>query len=200
MIVSSIVLAYHGCDRSVAEEVIHGKKELKASENAYDWLGSGIYFWENSPLRALRWAEFLRDHPKVSKSKIKEPAVIGAVIELGNCLDLTDQVSLDLLQEMHSVFKALYEELGLTLPVNEKVKEGDDDLLKRYLDCAVINFSHELCVKLKKLDPFDTVRGVFFEGGSLFEGSKIRARSHIQIAARNPKKIHGYFWPRNVMG
>jgi hypothetical protein len=54
MIVSSIVLAYHGCDRSTAKSVIEGKKDLKISQNAYDWLGEDIYFWENSPRRALR--------------------------------------------------------------------------------------------------------------------------------------------------
>ena len=64
MIVSSVVLAYHGCDRSVAKSVVGREKELKASQNAYDWLGEGVYFWENSPRRALRWAQFLKDNPE----------------------------------------------------------------------------------------------------------------------------------------
>src|SRR5439155_1194366 len=54
-----------------------------------DWLGHGIYFWEDSYLRALRWAE---EESKKSHRKIDLPAVIGATIELGNCLNLTSRV------------------------------------------------------------------------------------------------------------
>lgn len=197
MILSSVILAYHGCDRSLAEQVVSGKKELKVSKNPYDWLGEGIYFWENSPRRALRWAEFLRDHPKISKSKINEPAVIGAVIELGNCLDLTDQASLDLLKQVERVYRKFTGLTGMTMPKNEKASPGDQDLLMRHLDCAVINFCHFLREDEEDLVSFDTVRGVFFEGDSLFDGSKIREKTHIQIAVRNTNKIHGYFWPRD---
>lgn len=197
MIVSSIILGYHGCDRSLAEQVVSGKQELKISKNPYDWLGEGIYFWENSPRRALRWAEFLRDHPAVSNSKIDQPAVIGAVIELGNCLDLTDQASLDLIKQVERVYRQVTSLIGLDMPKNEKASSGDQDLLLRHLDCAVINFCHFLREDEDDLVSFDTVRGVFFEGKPLFDGSKIREKTHIQIAVRNTKRIHGYFWPRD---
>ncbi len=52
-----IIFGYHGCDSRVADSVLLGKTKLVASENAYDWLGSGIYFWEHGPARALEWAE-----------------------------------------------------------------------------------------------------------------------------------------------
>ena len=45
---SNLVIGFHGCDQSVVEKVIAGKTELLASTNDYDWLGSGIYFWENN--------------------------------------------------------------------------------------------------------------------------------------------------------
>lgn len=199
MIVSSIVLAYHGCDRSLAEAVVNGTKDLKISKNEYDWLGEGIYFWENSPRRALRWAEYLRDHPEVSKSKIKEPAVIGAAIELGNCLDLTDQASLDLLKQVGSVFRKFTEVSGAEMPKNKKASPEDKNLLLRHLDCAVINFCHFLRKDEEGLTPFDTVRGVFMEGRPLFEGSEIMKKTHVQLAVRNPDKILGYFWPKNSL-
>jgi len=199
MIVSSVVLAYHGCDQSLAEAVVGGHKDLKVSKNDYDWLGEGAYFWENSPRRALRWAEYLRDHPGISKSKIKKPAVVGAVIELGNCLDLTDQASLDLLKKVAWVYRRYNDLTGLDMPKNEKAPHaGDHNRLLRYLDCAVINFCHFLREDEEGLIPFDTVRGVFPEGGPLFDGSEIQEKTHIQIAVRNTDKILGYFWPRNT--
>jgi hypothetical protein len=50
------LLGYHGCDRKVGAEVLSGKKTLQPSENDYDWLGPGIYFWIDSPERGLDWA------------------------------------------------------------------------------------------------------------------------------------------------
>lgn len=196
MIVSSVVLGYHGCDREVARQVIGGSTDLKPSQNPYDWLGEGIYFWENSPRRALRWAEFLRDNPAGSKRQISDPVVIGAVIELGNCLDLTDQVSLDTLKEAYKALESVSQVVGLPMPQNKKAKTNDQDLLLRYRDCAVINFCH-LLRETNELEPFDSIRGVFYEGDPLFPGAKIREKTHIQLAVRNPGKIIGYFWPKN---
>ena len=52
----SFILGYHGCDRSVAEAIFSGSSaHLISSQNKYDWLGHGIYFWENSPQRALNY-------------------------------------------------------------------------------------------------------------------------------------------------
>ena len=46
------IFGFHGCDRRVADSVLAGKAKLTASSNAYDWLGTGIYFWEHGPARA----------------------------------------------------------------------------------------------------------------------------------------------------
>jgi hypothetical protein len=32
---------------ALVEDVLLGRKRLKASHNNYDWLGEGIYFWES---------------------------------------------------------------------------------------------------------------------------------------------------------
>ena len=48
------VYAFHGCDREIAEAVLSGRQELKASENRWDWLGTGAYFWESAPERNVR--------------------------------------------------------------------------------------------------------------------------------------------------
>ena len=39
----SLIVGYHGCDRSLVENVVAGRDELKLSQNAWDWLGHGIY-------------------------------------------------------------------------------------------------------------------------------------------------------------
>ena len=41
---SQLVLGFHGCDATLAEQVVLGKTMLKESDHDYDWLGHGIYF------------------------------------------------------------------------------------------------------------------------------------------------------------
>ena len=60
--------------------MVAGKTELLASTNDYDWLGNGIYFWRNNEERTWEWAN---DLAKRKSSLVKEPAVIGAIIDLG---------------------------------------------------------------------------------------------------------------------
>jgi hypothetical protein len=43
----------------VGEAVLAGQSELRASQNTYDWLGHGIYFWEYNPRRAIQYARLL---------------------------------------------------------------------------------------------------------------------------------------------
>lgn len=85
----NLFLGYHGCEKSLAEQLILNRKPMEPSENKYDWLGSGIYFWEGDPQRALEFAKEVK--------KCKEPFVVGAIINLGNCLDLTRRYDIDLL-------------------------------------------------------------------------------------------------------
>src|SRR4051794_26746785 len=54
------IIGYHGCTRAFAEDVLLGRTPIdqwQPSQNVWDWLGHGIYFWEHSPGRALRWAQ-----------------------------------------------------------------------------------------------------------------------------------------------
>ena len=94
-----LTLAFHGCDLKVARKVICDQVSLRKSKNVYDWLGHGIYFWENSPERALEFAYQLKNNPPPQTTPVKEPAVIGAVLNLGYTLDLLDYGSLQILKE-----------------------------------------------------------------------------------------------------
>ena len=185
-VLPSYALGFHGCDASVAERIFAGSEHLQRSKNNFDWLGEGIYFWENSPVRAMDYATELMDHPRANGPRIKTPAIVGAVIELGYCLNLLDAEFLDLLRENYIDLKAAQDEEGIPLPVNSS------DLLRRPLDCAVINYLHQTRIE-NDLQPFDTVRAAFAEGGELFPGSGVSAKHHIQLCVRRRSCIKGYF-------
>lgn len=192
----NLILCYHGCDRDVAEELLSGKSKLKVSQNEHDWLGHGIYFWEENPKRAIQWAHFMASHP-IFKKRVRRPYAVGAIIDYGVKLDLTDSTSLEYVRTAYEGLKDLFE-LGHTpLPSNRPTNDEDADLVQRHLDCAVINYLHEMRKK-QNLESFATVRGAFQEGGPLYPGSAFRQKTHIQVCVRDPKCIKGIFRIPNI--
>jgi len=79
---AGLILGLHGCDKSVRDSVVAVEGNiLRTSNNDYDWLGHGVYFWENNCKRAMEFAWFLKNNPPhYAKQKIEESAVIGAFI------------------------------------------------------------------------------------------------------------------------
>ena len=69
----SFILGFHGCDESVKDSLLLGKAKLKPSNNEYDWLGSGIYFWENDPDRALSYAKLLQNNLNCASLSLSLP-------------------------------------------------------------------------------------------------------------------------------
>lgn len=193
---TGLILGFHGCDKSIVENILTGKEKLKGSKNNYDWLGNGIYFWEHSPSRALEYATSIKNNPSRSKTKIKDPAIIGAVIDLGYCLDLLDFQNLTLLKTAYDILVQTFKKSGIKIPQNRPPKHSTD-LLIRELDCAVIETLHKVQAE-KNIYPFDSIRGVFWEGEELYSGAGFREKDHIQICIRNPNCIKGFFFPRKI--
>jgi hypothetical protein len=79
--------------------------------------------------------------------------------------------------------------------------QGGNDLLKRYLDCAVIETLHQVrdeataAGEEAPLAPYQTVRAAFREGDALYPDADFHEKTHIQIAVRDLSCIKGYFRP-----
>jgi hypothetical protein len=187
----TFVIGFHGCDKSVQRKVLSGKENLKKSENKYDWLGNGVYFWENNHERALQYAREIKKHPEKHTTIIKSPAVIGAIIHVGNCFNLLDSKYIKALRNAYEGYVEVAKSISFPVPKNEKRDKGGFPL-KRNLDRAVIEYMHAT----NKLKPYHTVRGVFTEGEEIYPGSGFYEKSHVQICVRNPNCIKGYFLPR----
>lgn len=181
----NLVLGFHGCHQDVFDQVIHQGIPLKASYNSYDWLGNGIYFWEQNYARAREWA--------VKRNGEAYAAVIGAVIDLGYCLNLTDSFASDILRKGYKILKVRCASTGTELPKNRPSK-GATDILLRDLDCSVIQQIHDYNQQTNGRK-FDSVRGIFTEGPPPYEGSAFCERTHVQICICNPNCIKGYFSP-----
>src|SRR3954452_1098491 len=76
----SFVLGFHGCDKEVGERILCGEEpHLKHSEQKYDWLGHGIYFWEGNPSRAMDWATQRKKEGKSKRPLSSELSLIYAI-------------------------------------------------------------------------------------------------------------------------
>jgi hypothetical protein len=181
---TSFILGYHGCDAKVAKKLIEGEP-FRKSENDYDWLGPGIYFWEANPQRTLSFAREVR---KRDPAKIRTPAVVGAVVELGLCLDLASEAGIKQAEAAYAALVELYKTADTPLPKNQG---GPDELLRK-LDCAVISQLHEIR-QAHDQPPVDTVRGIFTEGEEIYPTAGFKAKTHCQVCVCNPLQIKGVF-------
>ena len=199
---SNLILGFHGCDESVRDRLLMKPNRINQSEKPYDWLGHGVYFWENNYDRAVQWAK-----DKEKKGDIEKAAVIGAVLTLDYCLDFTDSRYIEMINSYYLLMELYYNQIGKELPKNKDIKSDiHKDKIIRELDCAVIEYMHHTISEQAKLEIknrgfsnykiFDTTRGIFTEGGPAFPGAGIQNKSHIQICVRNLNCIKGFFMPR----
>ena len=171
------VVGYHGCRRDFADGLVAGRVNMEAwktSQNDYDWLGEGVYFWEHAPGRAWQWAR---------EQYGDEGAVVAAAVRLGRCLDLADTAFTGLLQQSFDGTVDLYARQGWPLP-----KNGGREFKLRKLDRLVID---RLTRATDRADGvhYQTVRCPFEEGDPVYDGGMIKAQSHVQIAVRDKRCI-----------
>ena len=73
---------------------------------------------------ALSYATRLQKHPQFAKTPIHEPFVIGAIIDLGECLNLTDE---NALKEVAAAYQALVDMCAadsMPMPQNTPTRQG----------------------------------------------------------------------------
>jgi hypothetical protein len=170
------VIGYHACAKEVADRLLLQDEPFKPSANAWDWLGYGVYFWEFGHQRAYDWAT---QWPKL---RDKEFGVVGAIIQLGECLDLLDTDHTNRL----ATFAEEYQKDAGPLPENQGPR--------RHRDCFLVN---RFCEHMDDAETgYDTVRGLFQEGPPVVAGSAISTQNHIQVVVRRPQAIIGLFRPR----
>lgn len=181
------MFGYHSCDREVGLRMVSGKDHLRPSDNPWDWLGPGIYFWEDNPYRALTYAVDCAGKKQKFSGEIKTPLVIGAIIEPGNCLNLIEPNSIDVIKDAYNGLKKQVQLAGGVMPSNKGAN--------RSLDCAVIKYLHE-SNKRDGITPYDTIRSPFHEGEAIYDQANFTAGLHIEICVINANQIIGYFLPQ----
>jgi hypothetical protein len=171
------VNGYHGTSHRRAENILAAG--FRPSTNGYDWLGTGVYFWQDAPNHALHWAQ--QNHPT-------EPAVIKSRLRIDNtCLDLLDMSGIDnsnFWMNSYNGFTEMYRIEGQNLPTQNPVIPG-----KCRLDCAFfdyfVNTFTQKSISYRTSTMIGAVRCAFVEGKPIFPGSAVYDQTHVQISIVN---------------
>lgn len=161
-------IGYHGTSVERAERILAGG--FQPSRNDYDWLGDGAYFFQDSPSRAWEWAR---------ERFGGDAAVLGAEIDLSDCLDLLAVHWRRLVAVAH---KDYVRQLAISGAKPPRQTAG-----AHRLDRKVINYAAEVLARDGVL--VRSVRAAFEEGPAIYEGSALRTHSHVQIAVREISAI-----------
>ncbi len=98
-------IGFHGTSAEAAQRILSAGFEI--SRNEYDWLGDGAYFFQDAPARALEWAR---------QRFGDDAAVVGAEIDLEDCIDFLDVEWQEEVKRAYGRYRALLEQEGRPLP------------------------------------------------------------------------------------
>lgn len=172
-----IVSGYHGTSSEVAERIMAVGFQL--SRNPYDWLGDGVYFFQDAPQRAWDWArERYGDHG----------AVVGAEILLGSCIDLLDLGWYQVMVEAYDSYVNILRDSGQPIPVQSRGAHRLDREVMNYM----IGVLHESGFGVT------CVRAAFGEGRPVYPDSALYDRAHVQIAVRDIEACIQRKWLESV--
>lgn len=163
------VKAYYAGDEKEIEKFITGQPYIPPSYHRNNWLGYGLYFWENNPIKAEKW--------QLEKGK-------GAILEC----DIDTQNLLNLLEDTGNSDSFFDGAEKLSKQFNSKFS-NDKSALNFSLDCKIFN-------EYKKVvqGQFSGIRMAFYLGESVSKDGNIFRGQHIQIclwdisAIKNPAK------------
>lgn len=175
------IRALHATTQDIATTIL--QEGFKNSQNSYDWLGSGIYFFQEAPNFAYHWATQDR-----KEGQLDDVALIAADIDVTGFIDLLDY-------EWGGTLKDTYRSLDEQgdpdfRKVQERQQEfvlGSDKRQGHWLDRYVLEASVTM---LEANDIYITgIRSAFWEGSRLYPKSHLMDRQHIQIAVREVSAI-----------
>ena len=173
------VVGFHGTTEETAEVILNST--FRISKNPYDWLGDGVYFFQDAAQRAWEWAR---------ENHGENAAVIGAKILLVDCLDMLDTKWTKVLTEAYDQFLHHYKQLGRNVP-------SQTDGYHR-LDREVINYI--VGVLSEQGITIRCVRASFAEGHPVYPDSAFYHRGHVQIAVRDVEACITQVWLERIQG
>lgn len=171
----AIIKAYHAGGTDEIEKFLLGSLYIKQSYNDNNWLGNGLYFWENDSRRAENW--------QIQKGK---GSILECEIDTGDLLNLLEDND-----EAAGFFAN-----ARSLSDRHRATHSNNKATQRFaLDCKIFNV-----LKADFQTRFAGVRMAFYLGESASENGNLYTDQHIQVCLwdlsviQNPKKYIPCEW------
>jgi hypothetical protein len=179
-----LVYGYHGTNLERAESIL--REGFTASSNDYDWLGEGIYFWQDAPEKAWLWAK---------KKHHQNSAVIRAEITIN--IDFTIDLFDSFPENAYLMsLKQAYEHFRHLLSTTDLIKQKGG---YHGLDKLIIDYVANILIPELQGKHIQVIRSVFIEGEPIFpslgknEKSAFHDESHVQIAVKDSSVIGNFY-------
>jgi hypothetical protein len=164
----NVVRGFHGTNIAAAKSIL--STGFLVSSNSYDWLGRGVYFWQESSSRAKAWAQ---------QKWADQWAVVEVEIDIADCMDLLEGDWFSLINSAYDEVVGSFRSAGRDLPRQSGLVHGLD---REVIEFVVAGAEHNGT-------EIGSVRAAFQEGVPAFPGSALFTKAHVQIAVRNPARI-----------
>lgn len=172
-----IATGYHGTLAEYAPMIL--EEGLQPSKNPWEWLGPGVYFWQDAPYRALEWA---REWNKRRGRPSAAVCVIKARLRLEDCIDMLDIWWRDILSESSVKFLDLMRS-AQTAGIAPRNYRTGRKAGRHELDAAFFTYvGHQL---EREGVQVRAVRAAITEGAPILPDSPLCYKSHAQIAIRD---------------
>jgi hypothetical protein len=178
------IIAHHGTHSCVGAKIeVDGFVIPTTSRNSL-WLGKGVYFFQEAPNRAAKWAKEAALRYSNRFGRHSEPMVYESEIDLTDCLDIFDISNFDLLKKFCITLSgALPEQVSLpsSLSNPRQYKAGynfaDCDVFNRLIDARTID------------EHFSSIRVPMPEGAPLHPTSYLLEDSAVVVNVVDVKAI-----------
>lgn len=195
---TGFVVSYHGTTNVRADEI--ERTEFRMSRRPGLWLGYGRYFFQDGPIHAIRWGQYMA---RKETGDVANAVVLSAEIDLQECIDLTDRRYWSAIRSLwrnevkdsglsQLGINVLLDRLSMTDGERAELSEEDKSALGRnYVDCEVMNsFIQRMKDKMRSRGfDYTTVRAAFIEGRPVYDDSWLWNRSSVVVSVLEPRAM-----------
>lgn len=160
---------YHATSRPAANEII--RSGFVASRNDYDWIGCGVYFFQDAPMYARDWCTNYRRTERVG---LEDCVVLRCEVRYRDWIDLCDSAWMSQLRGMADLVPA-----GIT---QDPFLSGAS-ATRHWFDYQLIELTVDALEQ--KGVSVRAVRSPFLEGMPVAANSHFHDCQHVQIAVRD---------------
>ena len=169
------VSGYHGYLEERFND--YESKNFHLSTHNGNWLGTGLYFFQDAPLYARGWAKFIARKKLTSDKKNIQFKVMKARVNLDQCLCFCGKPAQSLFLRIRKMYDTYLSKMGWNIENQETY---------HYLDNSIVETISQLAVDLGF--EVKSVRGAFPSGKDLSYSGLLKDMTHIQFTLRK-----GYF-------